>query len=121
MRSELDGNDYFGVNEIELNELCLRIEKYSDDIATIFSEIDKNVDEIKEYYQSSNSNLITSSYNEFRKNYNIIRNNINSYSKDLNAVVRKYKNGAHEVSLSINADSGDVRNQTKAEIDRRDF
>ena len=121
MKNGLDSDDYFGVNEKGLYELCLKIEKYSDDLSTIFNEIDKNMEEIKDCYQSSSSSLITTSYNDFRKNYGIIKKNINSYSKDLNAVVKTYKSGVHLISLNVNADAEDVRNQTKAEIDRRDF
>ena len=118
MDNVLNDDLYLGINEKTLAGLCLEIEACSDNIATIFDQIDDSMNELSSYYKSSSLDSIINSYNEFRKNYEIIKNNINSYSADLNDLVIKYKNGAKGVILSIDQKSDDVRSILKTIDDR---
>ena len=117
----IDDNTILFINDDELNRLCLEIDKYSDDIATIFSKIDSEIDSLNDYYKSDSTNEIISYYNELRKNYGTIKYNINSYADDLIALSTKIKSGIKDISLQTKSDTEDIETKVKTIKNKEDF
>ena len=109
----IDDETVLFINDEDLNQLCLEIDKYSDDIASIFSRIDSEIDSLNDYYKSDSINEIISYYNELRKNYGTIKYNINSYADDLIALSTKIKSGIKEIALSVESESEDMETMIK--------
>lgn len=82
-----------GINEKNLLELCIEINKSADNISEIFKKIDDDMEEMKYYYNSDTFNTLYSLYEDLRKNYSVIKRNILNYSGDLNELVNKMKKG----------------------------
>lgn len=78
-----------GINESDLDELCMQILDYADDASEIFQKIDLAIEPLPEYYKSDSCDEIMRRYQEFRKSYSIIKGNIASYSDELIALKRK--------------------------------
>jgi hypothetical protein len=113
MNERIDSESYLGINESKIYELCLEIDNFKDNLATILGNIDDNMNDVSKFYESSAATSLLNSYNEFRKNYPIIKDNVDSYAEDLKELVVKYKSGAKSIALSFDNQSSDIKTQAK--------
>ena len=108
-------DDYYnGIKEEDLANLCINITKYSDNISEIFSQIDDDIEQIKENYCSTSLDILLNSYYDFRKNYSIIISNINSYSDDLTELVNKMRSGMLDLEHLYDDYTKGIKAKTKA-------
>ena len=115
----LDQEVFLTINDEELSNLCLEIDKYSDNIALIFNQIDDEMNNLKDSYKANSSIAIINYYNELKKNYSIIKNNINSYAEDLRDLSIKVKSGFKDVALFVRSENEGIKTKIKAINDRR--
>ena len=103
-----------GIKESELADVCVEINKYSDNIADIFSRIDDEFAKLPEVYKSESLSTLLDSYNDFRKNYPIVKSNINSYSDDLTELISKMRSGLLDIEHLFDAYTEGIKTKTKA-------
>lgn len=109
----------FGINEKAFPYLCNEIDALYEKIYEVFNKIDNDIEELTQYYDSTDGTEYVNKYKDFRKNYSIIRANLESYSKDLETLVEKIKSGTRVGVIKFNDYAENWNSKSKA-IDRRE-